>query len=196
MRSRLASASTLPVQVDRRLDDCRVDQLIDQLVAQPLDVHRAPAGKMQQCLLALGRAEQAAGAARNGLVLATHDVRAAHRTGRKLLGRRKRGSSPCDARSRRHLGDHVAGTAHDHPVANAHILRSISSWLCKVALVTGHAADEHQLRRATRVSAPVRRPTPRCRAARSAASCAGPLVRHGPAQLARQGRASAEARAN
>ena len=35
-----------------------------------------------------------------------------------------------------HLGNHVAGATHDDSITDAHILRSISSWLCNVALVT------------------------------------------------------------
>ena len=44
-----------------------VDELVDELVAETLDVQRAAAREMQQRLLALRGADQAAGAARDGL---------------------------------------------------------------------------------------------------------------------------------
>ena len=55
------------VQVGQRAQDAGVHQLVDQLVAQAFDVHHAAAGKVQQRLLALGRAVQATGAAPVGL---------------------------------------------------------------------------------------------------------------------------------
>ncbi len=66
-----------PVDVGRRVDESRIHQLIDQLLAQALDVHRAAAREMQQRLLALGRAEEPTGAARNRLVSEADDRRAA-----------------------------------------------------------------------------------------------------------------------
>src|SRR5437870_5164237 len=41
------------VEVRRTLDELPLDQLVDDLFAEPLDVHRAPAGEMQERLLAL-----------------------------------------------------------------------------------------------------------------------------------------------
>ena len=43
------------VDVRRRVDQTGVDQLIDELVAKTFDVERAPAGEVQQRLLALRR---------------------------------------------------------------------------------------------------------------------------------------------
>src|SRR5438132_9544797 len=56
------------VQVCRRAHDFGVDQLIDQLVAEALDVHGATAGRMQLRLLHLRGADQPARAARNRLI--------------------------------------------------------------------------------------------------------------------------------
>jgi hypothetical protein len=67
------------VQIGRRLDDGVVHQLLDQLVAQALDVQRTAAGEMQQRLLALRRADQAAAAAGDGFVLGPLDGGAADR---------------------------------------------------------------------------------------------------------------------
>mgnify|MGYP000125443486 CR=1 FL=1 len=102
----------------------RVHKLIDQLVAQSFDVHRTSAGEVQQGLLALRRAEQPAGAARHRLVLAAHHVRAAHRTGGEPVEQHETRQFAAAALQdrRHHLGDHVACTAHDHPVADAHVL--------------------------------------------------------------------------
>ncbi len=50
-----------------------VDQLVDEALAQPLDVHRAPAGEMQQRLLALRGAKETAAAAGYGFLLALCD---------------------------------------------------------------------------------------------------------------------------
>ena len=100
------------VKIDRRVHDACVDQLIDQLVAQPFDIHRAAAGKMQQRLLALRRAHETAGAARDRLVRQANHRRAALRatirhdedTG---VGRSLRLDDADD------LGDDVARPAHD-----------------------------------------------------------------------------------
>ena len=59
------------------MNQAAIDQLIDQLVAQPFDVHRAAPGEMKQRLLALGRAIQAAGATRHRLAFQPHHMRAA-----------------------------------------------------------------------------------------------------------------------
>ena len=101
-----------------------IDQLVDQLLAQPLDIHRPPAGEMQQGLLALRRAEQAAGTARHRLVLATHHMRATHRAARmagQQIETRQLAFATFEQRAD-HFGNHVAGAAHDHPVADPHIL--------------------------------------------------------------------------
>ena len=55
------------VQIGRRVDDAAVDELVDELVAQSLDVERAPAREVQERLLALRRAHEAAAAARDRL---------------------------------------------------------------------------------------------------------------------------------
>src|SRR3954464_3631816 len=52
-----------PVKVGRRAHEIELHQLIDDLVAQALDVHGAPAGKVQQRLLALSGTKKTAAAA-------------------------------------------------------------------------------------------------------------------------------------
>ena len=59
------------VEVRGRVHDAAIDELVDELVAQALDVHGAARGEMQQRLLALRGTEEPAGAARDRLVLAT-----------------------------------------------------------------------------------------------------------------------------
>src|SRR5438477_996759 len=66
-----------PVDVGRRVHQPRIDELINQFFAEALDVDRAAACEMEQRLLALRRAEEPTGAARNGFVGQAHDCRAA-----------------------------------------------------------------------------------------------------------------------
>jgi hypothetical protein len=117
------------------------------LSPRPFDVHGAAAGKVQQGLLALGRAEQAAGAAPVHLALFAHDGAAADRAlaaahveveglssvGRALLRHHAH-----------HLGDHIARAAHDHGVAHAHILAAVLVLVVQRGVGDG-AADEHRL---------------------------------------------------
>ena len=65
------------IDVGRRAHEAGIDQLIDELVAQALDVHGPAAGEMQERLLALGGTEEAPRAARDGLVREPGDRRAA-----------------------------------------------------------------------------------------------------------------------
>jgi hypothetical protein len=57
---------------------------------------------------------------------------------------------------RHHLGNHVAGAAHDHRVADAHILAPRLGLVVQVALVTVTPPTKTGARRATGVIAPVR----------------------------------------
>ena len=119
---------------------------------------RAARGEVQQRLLALRRAEEPAGAARDRLVLVrgrppsrTPGTCRASRTSRAFV----RGAVPRTTRD--DLRDHVAGAAHDDRVADFQMsLRRISSSLCSVALVTVSPPTNTGFSRATGVSAPVR----------------------------------------
>ena len=82
---RLDLAGLEAEQIGRRLHPVALHQLIDELVAEPLDVERAARGEMPDLLLALCRTVSAAGAARDGLIGFAHHRRAAHRTALRQL---------------------------------------------------------------------------------------------------------------
>ena len=112
------------VEVGQRCDHAAVDELVDELLAQAFDVERAPAGEMQDRLLALRGAEQAAACSgsrprpsRARPRCRTPGTAARHAEVRHVALRRRARGTHAD-----HLGDHVAGAAHDHGVADAHAL--------------------------------------------------------------------------
>src|SRR6185295_9494335 len=145
------------VQVRGRLQAFVVDQLLDQALAQALDVHGAPAGKVQDPFRTLRLALQVtAGALVHRLVFEPHDRRAAHRA----LRRHHR-----VARIRRALleyrthdfGYHVTGAAHDDGVVDLQVLARDLVHVVQRGVAHGHAADEHRLelgRRRQRAGAP------------------------------------------
>ncbi len=150
-----------PVQVRQGLDDAGVHQLVDQLLAQALDVHRAALGEVQQGLLALGGAEQAAGAAVVGFALLAHGLAAAdravrgHGEGRAArasgsAGLRRGGTTPTTSG----MTSPARRTITVSPTRTS--LRSTSSSLCRVALVTVTPPTNTGASRATGVSLPVR----------------------------------------
>ena len=100
---------------------------------------------MQQRLLALRRADEAAGAARDRLVGQAHHCRAAlralrrHRRTRGAPGRPRLGDRAHDLR------DHVARAAHDDGVADAHVLAPHLVLVVQRGVGHGDAADEHRL---------------------------------------------------
>ena len=96
-----------------------VDQLIHELAAQTFDIHGTAVGEVQDGLLALGGAKQAARAAVIGFALFTHHFAAADRAGfgHAEVGHIKRALAGNLAH---HLGNHIAGAAHDDLVAHAH----------------------------------------------------------------------------
>ena len=90
-------------------------------LTQAVDIKRAPLREMPQSLLALRRANQATGTARDGFVRQPLDLRAAHRT----LGRHDELAGVGWASLQYgtgHFGNHVAGTPHNHCVADANVL--------------------------------------------------------------------------
>jgi hypothetical protein len=111
--------------------------------------------KVQQRLLALRGAEQAAGAAQHGAILAARDRRAAARA---LVGHVEPVGLVPRARSRdaRDLGNHVARTAHDDRVALPDVLAADLVLVVQRGVHDRGAADETGFSRATGVSAPVR----------------------------------------
>jgi len=132
-----------PVQVRQRAHQAAVDQLVDELLAQAFDVHRAPARVVQQRLLALRGTEQPAGAAVLDAALLAPDVAAAHRA----VARHAEVRHVVIARAghaAHHLGDHVAGTAHDDRVAHAHALAPQLEQVVQRRVADRRAADEHR----------------------------------------------------
>ncbi len=115
-----------PEDVGNGGDPAEVDQILDHPFAQSLDVHRPTRGKVDQRLLALSRAVQAAGAASDRLAGFTGDGRA---TGWTVFRQGERGMqgqtlgiarSPLDI-DRSDFRDNVAGPPHDHRVADPDI---------------------------------------------------------------------------
>jgi hypothetical protein len=53
-----------------------IDELIDQLAAEPFDVHRASRGEMAQRFLSLRGTEEPSGTASDRLAFDTFDIRA------------------------------------------------------------------------------------------------------------------------
>ena len=119
-----------------------IDQLIDQLLAEAFDVHRAAAREMQQRLLALRGTEEAACAARDRFVGETRDCRPAFGALRRHH-ERLRIARTLFRHDADDFGDHVAGTAHDHGIADVDILAP--DLILVVQRRVGHrdAADEH-----------------------------------------------------
>ena len=124
------------VEVGRRVHDAGVDQLVDELVAQALDVERAAAREVQQRLLALRRAhEPAACSARSPRRAAARspsripDSASASRTrAHRAAAARAARARPAGSRRRRAARSTVS------PMRRS--WRRISSSLCSVTLVT------------------------------------------------------------
>ncbi len=145
-----------PVDVGRRAHDPGVDQRVDELVAQALDVHRPPAREVQQRLLALRRADEPAGAARDRLVGQAHDRRPALGACASASRRRARPAAACPARRARPRESRRRRGARSRVSPTWTSLRRTSSSLCSVALVTVTPPTNTGASRATGVSAPVR----------------------------------------
>ncbi|MNV48038.1 hypothetical protein D3C71_1399270 [compost metagenome] len=132
------------VQVGQGFDPAAVHQLVHQFLAQAFDVQRLAAGRVPQGLLALGAAEQAARAARNGFVFKPFDGRAADRAGRehdeflRVVGALfKHGAQ--------HFRNDVTSATHDDRVALAHVLAANFVFVMQRGVGDGHAAHEDGL---------------------------------------------------
>ena len=119
-------------------------QLIDELVAEPLNIERAARGEVLDLLLALRRAAPAAGAARDGLIGFTHHRRAAHRTALRQLDERRARDPPLRQHPH-HLGNHVPGAADHHGVARPHVLARHLIHVVQGRVADGDTAHEHRL---------------------------------------------------
>ncbi len=133
-----------PIQIGRRAHQLRVDELVDELVAQALDVHRAAAREMQQRLLALRGADQSAGAARDRLAFESQHRRPAFGALRRH-DERLRILRPALGQHTNDFGDHVAGAAHDDGIADVHVLATHLVLVVQRGVDDGDAADEHRL---------------------------------------------------
>ena len=134
-----------PVEVGDRLHEPGIDELVDELLAKALDVHRPPAREMADRLLALGRAAEAGRAAGRRLPLDPDRGGAAHRTlGGHLEARRARGAA-LGVRRPQDLRDHVPGPPHHHPVAHPHVLAGDLVLVVQGRVGDRDPADEHRL---------------------------------------------------
>src|SRR3989454_746811 len=132
------------VQVGGAFHQVALDELVDQLLAQALDIHGAARGEMQQGLLALRLAVQPAGAACCGLARHPHHRRGAHRA---FLGHREALRRPARALAL-HADDFrndIAGAAHDDRVADPDILAPELVLVVQGRVGDGGAAHEHRL---------------------------------------------------
>ena len=175
---------TQRVQLGQRADETAIDQLVDDLVAQPFHVHRAAAGVVQQRLLALRAAEQAAAATVVDAALLAQHGAAAHRAGARHaevghVGR------PGSGHAADHLGDHVAGAAHDDLVAHAHALAPQLEHVVQRRVAHRGAAHEHGLQLGHRRQLAGAADLDVDAAQRGGLLLRRVLVRHRPARLAR-----------
>ncbi len=155
-------------KIRRRAHPVAVHQLLDQLVAEPLDVERAARGEMLDLFLALRRAGPSAGAARHRLIGLAHHRRSAHRADAGQ-GHRLRSRHPALEQHSRHFRNHIPGAADDHGIAHPHVLASQFIHVVQGRIADGDAADECRFEPRHRASA--RRCGPleiRCRAPWSA----------------------------
>ncbi len=139
-----ASVSTLePVEVGHVAHHARRDQAPDDLVAQPLDVHRASAGEVQQPLVALRRARHV-GAPRGDLTLLA-PYRSAAAGARGGHDERTLASVTQPFDGTHDLGDDVAGLAHDDRVADEHALAPHLVFVMQRRPLDGRPRDLHRL---------------------------------------------------
>jgi len=131
------------VEVRQGAHDPCVHQLVDQLVSQALDLDGAALREVQDRLLALGAAEQATGAAVVCLALLPHCGGTAHRAAAWHAERLRRADALVGQHAH-HLGDHVTGPAHDHRIADAHILATGLVLVVQRGIGDGHAAHEYR----------------------------------------------------
>src|SRR6185312_5916623 len=96
------------------------DQVLDVAFAESVDVHRTPRCEMRNGLRALRGAHQSARATRHHLAFFADDRRTAYRA---MLGHVPRLGAwrPALQIDPHDFRNHVAGAAHDHGVADAHV---------------------------------------------------------------------------
>ncbi len=130
-------------QISGSLHQPLVYQLLDNLVAKAVHIHGATGGKVLDRLLALRLAEQAAGAAGNGLSFQPLYCRATHRA----LGREENFPRINRALCLYHghdLRDHVSCPAHDHGIADHYAKALDLVGVVQSGIGDSHAADKHR----------------------------------------------------
>ena len=137
------SSAVEAVEVLRLGDQPLLHQPADELLADPVDVHRAPGDEVPQALVAARRA-RAVRAVVLRLALGPHDGRVAHRA---ALGHRPHRPALARLLGRRadHLGDHVAGPLDDHAVALADVLAADVVLVVQRRERHGHPGDVDRL---------------------------------------------------
>ena len=132
------------VDIGRRVHQSRVDQLIDQLVTEPLDIQRASTGKVKQSLLALRRAYQAAGTARDRLAGQANYFGAAFRA---ALGQHelRRIRLPALGQHPHDFGYYVARATNNDRISDAHVLAPHFVFVVQRGANHRHATDEYRL---------------------------------------------------
>ena len=132
------------VQVGQRAHDLLLHQLLHQLVAQAFDVHGPAVGEMQDRLLALRGAEQAAAATVVHLGLLAHHRAAADGA---LAGHTEVGHIGVALSMRDHGHDfryHVASAAHDRLVTHPHALAPQLKQVVQRGVGDRHPAHKHR----------------------------------------------------
>ena len=120
--------------IGRRLDQLLLDQLLDELVAEALDVQRTAAGEMPERLLALRAAGKAAGAAGDGLPFRLHHRRAADRAAAAASPACVPRPASMTTRTTSGITSPARRTTTVSPTRTS--LRCTSSMLCSVTLLT------------------------------------------------------------
>src|SRR4029077_5355538 len=114
-----------------------LDELLDELVAEPLDVERPAAREVAERLLTLRTAYETSGAPSHRLASRSQHPRSAHRTVLGELHRLGTGRALVK-HDAHHLRDHITRAAHHHRVADTHVLA-----LHLIYVVERHAAHRH-----------------------------------------------------
>ena len=131
------------VQIIRRFHQSHIDQLLNQFIAQPVDIHRLARRKVHQALFQLRRTNQAAGTTRHRFTLLTHNRRSTFRALRRHHEYARIIRAFLDD-AHHHLGNHVTRTPHHHGVANAHIFARDFIRVVQRRIGHHHATDFHR----------------------------------------------------
>ena len=130
------------VQIRQGFDDVGVDQLVYQLVTQAFDFNGPALGEMQDRLLALRAAEQAASAPVICLIFFAHRRAAAHRAHARH-GENGRLAHAFLQHHRDDFRDHVTRAAHDHGIAHPHVFAAGFVFVVQRGVGYRGAADKH-----------------------------------------------------